>query len=286
MTFMFADDVSILRVVGTKAARPTAKNSLQEDINNIQDQANADQISFAPAKTQALLISRKQNQHEHEQFNMTNTPIIEAGALSLLGVTFNKTGTVTEHLLQKAANASKLIGMLRRSREFLSEEARRHVYVALIRPTIEYSSPLFVNAPQYALKALDLIQRRAERLFPSFHLDSLSHRRNVAGLCILYKIMHGTAPNLLVENLKPKIQCFARTTRQTEQCNNFQLKIPTSRTALHQESFLPHFTRMWNDLPDEAVFAKDVQSFKIIINRELRKLSRSPLLINNNCSRS
>ena len=59
LTVMFAEYVSILKVVTSNNERPLVHRSLQDDINSINATAEIDQVSFVPHKTQALLISRK-----------------------------------------------------------------------------------------------------------------------------------------------------------------------------------------------------------------------------------
>ena len=202
---------------------------------------------------------------------MNGVPIQEVSSLKLLGVEFTNTATVTNYILAKAATGGKLVGMLRRYSDFLSEKARHHIYLASIRPIMEYASPVFVNAPKYALGALDKIQRRAQRLFPSMRLDSLELRRNVAGLCQLFNIMNCKAPSAVLARINPRVQPYHRATRLEETSNALHLFIAKSNTKLHQNSFLQHYSRIWNGLSTATVVCASMQSFKMAACNELRR---------------
>jgi len=164
--------------------------------------------------------------------------------------------------------------MLRRQSHFLSQEARYRVYVATIRPVIEYGCPVFGNAPSTYLRALDNIQSRAARLFPdlSVRLDPLQLRRDVAGLCMLYRIVDHSAPLLVREMIHPSFLKVTRSTRTNTALSLRALQIPRSRTHFHQQSFLPHYGRLWNMLDNDITFAEDVKTFK---NRCCAKLRSS-----------
>jgi hypothetical protein len=269
LSLVFADDVSLVSLV-KPGKRDDARARLQADIDKLCVWSEENQVRFAPEKTQSLLLSRKRDRALNGPVSMGAQEIEETASLKLLGVTFCDRGLATRHIMAKAATASKLVCMLRRCSAFLSERARLHLYVALIRPLMEYSSPVFANAPKYALEALDGVQRKACRLFPSANIDSLHHRRQVAGLCQYYRMVNGTAPNLLLQHMRPKPACPVRATRNTESSNFYQMKIHRSKTQSHQASFGPSFSRLWNELPMEAVFAKDLQTFKLVANRWLR----------------
>lgn len=273
LPLMFADDLSIFGTVPSCADRDSIWGSMQDDIERILRWADNNQMKFAPEKTQSLLISRRKGKENNKQFSINDTKVAAAQDLRLLGVTFSSNGKVTKHILEKAKTASKLVGMLRRFKQYLSATARRHLYVALIRPLMEYGSPVFVNAPGYAIAALDRVQRSAHKLFPSHQLDSLSHRRDIAGLCLLYKICRDTAPTLLCDRMKPANRVPQRSTRQAIHANGCQLVIPKSRSEHHLRSFMPYFTRLWNGLPNIVVQESSLQRFKVAANVELRRRS-------------
>lgn len=273
---MFADDCSLIQRVNSPAHRDGAAEVLQEDLDQITEWADLNQLKFAPHKTQLMTISRKKDRDwlDGIPITMTGIDIAKSCAVNMLGLAFTNDGLVKGHVLSKASTAGRLVGMLRRQSRFLSEDARYHVYVSSIRPILEYGSPIFCNCPEGHLRLLDRIQHRAAKLFPSlsYKLDSLSLRRDVAGLCQLYRIIDHSAPPLVRRFIKPSFLAPSRATRTSESLNLRSLTLPKSRTTLHQRSFLPRFSRTWNTLHTEDVFHPTMQGFKRCAARRLRTL--------------
>jgi hypothetical protein len=271
-TIMFADDCTLLQPISRPIQRTAKWESLQADLDRIIEWADTNQMQFAPHKTQSMTISRRRDRANNKPLSMAGVHIAEVESLKLLGVEFAANGTVNQHILKKASTAAKLVGMLRRQSRFFSERARYHIYVATIRPNLEYASPIFVNAPRGTLQLLERVQERAALLFPSFssRLDSMELRRNVAGLSQLFRILDNTAPNSVQRHLKPKFHHVSRTTRHSESINLKALSISKSRTDHHKTSFIPSYSRLWNQLSDETVFADSLAIFKTRACQQLR----------------
>ena len=108
--------------------------------------------------------------------------------------------------------------------------------------------------------------KRVRGVFPSVPMDSLPLRRDVVRLCVLHSsIVHQQVPTLVQENIPTALICtvpVTRTTRLNASTNLAVLKNPKSRTETHSNSFLPYFSRLWNILSNETVFANGAQDFK------------------------
>ncbi|CAK1588262.1 unnamed protein product [Parnassius mnemosyne] len=94
---------------------------------------------------------------------------------------------------------------------------RLQLYKAQVRPHMKYCSHLWAGAPQCQLLSLDRIQRRAVRIVDdsslSDRLDSLALRRDVASLCIFFRIYHGKCSEELF-GLIPAAKFHERISRQ------------------------------------------------------------------------
>jgi len=126
------------------------------------------------------------------------------------------------------------------------------------------------------LALLDRVQDRACRLFPSKNslLDSLSLRRNVAGLCVLHKLVHGGAPSLVNDHLPVKPIRPSRSTRGSEY-NLAALQVPTCRTQFYKDSYLPRFLKMWNEMDQETLLDLSTKRFKSMVAKNLRNPGRN-----------
>ena len=272
-SLLFADDCTLLVGVSGKRNRSNARTILQHDLDSCCEWADINQMSFAAHKTQVITFSRKQDAHSRQvvPLRMRGTELEEVKSIKLLGVTFGDDGSNKIHLKEKVGTTGKMLGLLRRQAPFLSESARYHVWIACMRPVLEYCSPILTGVPSGLLESLERVQNRAARLFPSkaHLLDPISLRREVAGLSQLHRIVHGTAPPLVRGAIQPVPFTNQRTTRGSESRMG-SLATPFSRTEAHRQSFLPHYIRSWNCLPDEQTFNMNLSSFKHEISKWLR----------------
>ena len=271
---IYADDVTLFKEIASNRAREAARQIVNQDLSRAQDWARVNQMEFSASKTQSMLVSRKRDCDANGDLLLSDSTVVAAPSLNLLGIHFASDGSLTEHILSKAKSAGRLVSMLTRNKHFFSAKARHQLYITCIRPLMEYACPLFVSSSEYALAALDKIDARARRLFPAIPMDTLRLRRDVAGLSMLYSIVQGSVPSLVSQMVEIKPLHVARTTRTNEAVNLAALTVPKTRTAAHGRSFLPHYIRLWNTLGNETVFARSIQDFKRCASRELR--SRCP----------
>ncbi|XP_045510061.1 uncharacterized protein LOC123705360 [Colias croceus] len=120
---------------------------------------------------------------------------------------------------------------------------------------MEYCSHLWAGAPKYQLLPFDRIQRRATRLVDdpriTDRLDSLALRRDVASLCVFYRIYHGECSDELFGTI-PAAEFHHRTARHKLKYHPQHLDTWRSSTVRFRRNFLPRTTPLWNDLPSSA----------------------------------
>ena len=98
------------------------------------------------------------------------------------------------HIKSIAKHVSQKLGFLSRARGYFSPSQLLAIYKCQIRPSLEYCSHVWAGAPK-SLHLLDRVQSKAIRLISNPNLtnsqQSLSHRRLVADLSIVYRYFHG-----------------------------------------------------------------------------------------------
>ncbi len=77
---LFADDTSLYIIVENPQ---TASTILNDDLNKIHSWAQSWLVTFNPAKTETLLLSRKRNTNNHPTLYMNRTPIKEVTTHSI-----------------------------------------------------------------------------------------------------------------------------------------------------------------------------------------------------------
>ncbi|XP_045499423.1 uncharacterized protein LOC123697050 [Colias croceus] len=152
----------------------------------------------------------------------------------------------------KAKLASQKLGVLCRAGQYFTSRHRLNLYKAQVRPQMEYCSHLWARAPQQYLLPFDRIQRRAVRLVgePSLtdRLDTLALRRDIASLCVLYRIYYGECSEELFGTL-PTAEFHYRTARHKQKYHPHHLDCWRSTTVRFKRSFFPRTTVLWNQLP-------------------------------------
>ena len=126
----------------------------------------------------------------------------EKSSFKMLGLTFSSKLNWGSYIISITKTASKKIGALIRSMKFLSPEVALYLYKSTIRPCMEYCSYVWAGAPSCYLELLDKLQKQISRIVGTSLADSLeplAHRRNVAGLSLLYRYYFGRCSSELAQ---------------------------------------------------------------------------------------
>ncbi|MPD04969.1 hypothetical protein E2C01_100684 [Portunus trituberculatus] len=224
------------------------------------------QVTFTPHKTQLLIVSRTR---QDIRFLFSGAALIPQEEVSILGVIYDSKLTFKTHIAQLARTAAGKLASLRRISWLLDSKGSAPHSSILVSPG--------EGAAKTHLDKLDAVQRRAERIIiaedqpeqPST-LQSLQHRRDVAGLTTLCKVQQQTTVHL--QQLHQPLQQAAVQTRGAPRTPS-ALIIPRSHTTHHQRQFLPRYLRLWNTFlagnkcPDDLSVAEcGLQKFKVCVN--------------------
>ena len=132
-----------------------------------------------------------------------------------------------------------------------------------------HRDPLLVP---FGLDLLDRVQKRVVNLVGKelcAGLHTLSHRRNVASLCLLYKYYYRKCSSELADLVPPK-RVTVRSTRFSEQMHRHTLSLPKCRNGYYTSSFFPRTATIWNSLSNECFPTDyDLTAFKGRVNKFL-----------------
>ena len=114
----------------------------------------------------------------------------ESDDIVILGVTFDSKMTFEKHLRSVSRAASQRLGILRKScKVFHDRLLRGRCFGGFVLPVLEYCSANWCSAADTHLRLLDRVVSCASFLTGGVFGCYLAHRRSVAVLCKLYKIM-------------------------------------------------------------------------------------------------
>ena len=208
---------------------------------------------------------------------MDGSVLEQKSSFKTLGLTFSSQLDWGSDIISIVKTASKKIGALIRSMNFLSPEVALYLYKSTIRPCMEYCCHVWAGAPSSYLELLDRRQKRICRTVGSplaASLEPLAHRRNVASLRLFYSYYFGRCSSELAQ-LVPLPFSRGRSSRYSDRLYDFSVAIPRCYKDVYVffsvfNSFFSRTARLWNSLPIECFpLTYDLNGFKSRINRHL-----------------
>ena len=193
-----------------------------------------------------------------------------------LGVIIDDRLTFESHIASKVNAATRNMGVIRRTFQFLDEKMFTMLYCAQVRPLIEFANSVWHPYKVKDIETVERVQRRATKQVPGLgkltyeerlqrlNLFSLSFRRLRGDLIEVFKIISGlsdpdTAPDLhLVGETITRGNGRKLLVRRAEGYHNHRKHFFTLRVA-----------NIWNDLPRDVVWAGSLKSFKNKLDKHL-----------------
>lgn len=274
----FADDITLSHSYGLEE-EAAANHDINATLSRVAAWGRKWQVKFAAHKTQQLTINRTSRAPRLTFNGETLTPRDE---VEVLGVTYDRKFTFRTHVERLAREASGKLASLRRISYLLDAKGLELLYKAQVRSSLEYACLAWGGAANKHLALLDKVQDRAARLIrnselglqPALH--TLQHRRDVAGLTVMFKVQQQRVPHL--QALRQPARHAEVTTRAVTRAPG-ELHQPRCRTWHHQRQFLNTYIGWWNEFVtvQPSVEGWTRQQFKTAVNVWLQQTNRERL---------
>ena len=192
---IFADDTKIYN---------SAKNHdiLQNDINELQEWTEKWCLYFNESKCKVMHAGKKNPKHTYTM-STKEEPVKVAVTEEEkdLGVTFDYLLKFNTHINNAIIKANKILGLIKRSFDFIDEDVLINLYKSLVRPHLEYGNLIWYPTLGQSAE-IENVQRRATKLIPSLKrlkyedrleklkLPSLKHRRKRGDMIQVFKIIN------------------------------------------------------------------------------------------------
>ncbi|KAL8625775.1 hypothetical protein ACOMHN_012367 [Nucella lapillus] len=263
---IFADDTKLF----TQSNEQKARELLQEDLDSLHQWSVAWLLNFHPEKCCVLKLGHSETDQTYymkdKNPNNDKHVLTTSKAEKDLGVVVDSQLTFKDHISQATAKANRILGVIRRSFDHLTEHTFIQLYKALVRPVLEYGHSVWQPSQKTLQQEIEDFQRRATKLigklkekpYPErlsiLKLPSLEHRRCRGDMIDLYKYTTGiydtSRPNFELHN--------GRDTRG----HSKKLEKNRSRLVVRSNFFSERVVSVWNSLPESAVSAPSVNAFK------------------------
>ena len=252
-------------------------NSLQEDIDVINNWVKRNHLMLNPSKCKSMLISRKRSPSQPLSLILDESPLEHVKTFKYLGVLLSSNLNWAPHVEATCAKARKLIGLLyRRFYEHVDSSHLVEMYKIVVRPHLEYAAPVWAphlakdvdnleNVQKFGLKmCMKSWDAGYQELLDLAKLPTLENRRLYLKLSTLYKILHGFfyfPSGVVVHHPSRSLPLLYQ---------------PFAHTNAYQSSFLPSTVHVWNHLPHYAHTAQSTHLFKFILHHSLKHVSIKP----------
>ena len=254
---LYADDLLLFRTISGNEDFL----HLQHDISLIENWVKCNHLTLNSTKCKYMVISRKRNPSSPQTLTLGGSDLERVECFKYLGLLLSANLSFSEHIQSMCMKARKILGLL--YRRFYSNSdgsTLLQLYLSLVRPHLEYASPVWNPHMHKDIKLLENVEKFAIRmitkrwdcgyqeLLDMVALPSLETRRLQSSLCMLYKIVHNLCyfPSHIIT---PRSNVSQRTDRR------LLLHQPFARTNTFMYSFVPRSVRVWNSLPEQIVTA-------------------------------
>ena len=256
---------------------------LKEDVENVDSWAKTWNTTFNAAKSVEMVVSRKRQQPVGDgSLLLGGVEVPRAGSTKHLGVIVSAALSWSDHVSSLITKAAPLCGLLKRlalrcpggsSHGFL-----KMIYLSLIRPRLEYASPVWGSGCSHAdAAALERLQGSVARaIYRSAHgnnptirlrsktaltwlnLPTLAWRRRRAALVLLWRLINGEGPPQLRRHLP--LPASKRCTYSLRNAD-MSFEFPVCNTTKHLSSFLPSSLALFSTLPHSVVSSTSLPIF-------------------------
>ena len=255
-------------------------DELNADVVKIHAWAVRWLVSFNPAKSETMILSRKHNKPFRTPLSMNQSLINNVNSHKHLGRTFSQDCSWHDHLELVKTKAWLCINIMRRLNFQLDRKSLQTIYISFIRPILEIPMLYGTIVPNKRLTSSKKNQNEAARivtgatklasiqsLLSDTGWESLTSRREKHKLVLFYKMINSLAPEYLSSLVPPTVGNIS----QYNLRNETNLQTIPARCQQYYNSFLPSTTRIWNRLPDDTKNSPYVESLKHKLNNNITK---------------
>ena len=262
---IFADDTKLFRVISNNEDR----QSLQSDLEALHNWSQKWQLKFNESKCKIMHYG---SHNPNYSYSINNIALEPSATEKDLGVTFDDGLKFSKHVSSITAKANSRLAIIKRSMNELTIDIFLPLYKALVRPLLEYCSPVWNPLLKRDRTEIEKVQRRATKLVKSIShleynerlyilkLDALNFRRRRTDLIQVFRIIKGI--DKVDQNAFFTLSNDTRT-----RGHNKKIFKPFSSCNTRANSFSQRTINDWNSLTQEAVDCETINSFKTVIKR-------------------
>jgi hypothetical protein len=263
---LFADDSKLYREISCA----DDENKLQLDLNKVEKWCESWLLKLNLDKCKHIRFGRSPLSHEYDLQNSKISSVLEEKDL---GVTFDRNLTFQTHINTKIKVANRNLAIIRNSFRFIGQDAFVLLYKSLVRPHLEYCSPVWNTSLKTISQKIEKVQRRASKF--CWNLRSLSYNDRLVELGLpsleFRRFREDVIAAFKICKFHPDLKHFFKFQQRDglrghEFC--FQKERSTNKAT---RNFLPNrIFSTWNGLPDHFSSLPTLNALKSFIDARFR----------------
>ncbi len=209
-------------------------------------------LKFHPRKCSVMRIGKKNT--DRYQYTMDES-LKQVRVEKDLGLIIDENLNFREHFTEKINKANRIVGLIIRTFVALDEKIFRSLFVALVRPHLEFANQVWSPYKRKNVDVIEGVQRRATKLVPGLknrtyeerlrklHLPTLAYRRSRGDMVETFKFVNGVYDKELCEGL------FCMQEESGTRGHGKKIFKQRSRLDIRKYSFCNRVVNSWNNLP-------------------------------------
>jgi hypothetical protein len=271
----FADD-TVIYVTGRTISEVTTK--LQGIINDVRQWYLGNRLKVNPTKSEVMYIGtpqRLKHLNSNSVLKYGNDVLSVTNNIRYLGLILDSNLTWCQHISSIIRSVAPKIALMRRLSSVVPQSLSSKIFTTYLRPCLEYGITVwggcseegmnkvqkFQNlAARIVKKNYDYINHRGLDIVESLGWHTIRQRRDYHLSFLMYKCVHGQAPDYLRDNVLLLSEMNDIPTRNT---HSLKVYVPKPNIEKYKESFHYMGSKIWNSLsiniqeaPSKAVFKK------------------------------
>ena len=268
----YADDTSVY-ITFERSDTAIAIERLQQCISSVRNHLSQKKLKMNATKTELVVIASKTMSRR-----MEDVPAIVIGddlvsvsnAVKYIGVEMDKHLSMDAYINSICKTCHYHLYKIGRIRHLLNRRACEQLIHAFISSKLDYANAILCHLPKRLTGKLQKIQntaarivtgvRRREHITPilrELHWLPVAQRIEFKLCLLVYKCVHGMAPEYLKELIKPP-----ENRRDLRSTTLNRLHVPISNGSLSHRTFGIMGPMLWNELDVELKNTCDFNSFK------------------------
>ena len=192
---IFADDTKIFKTI----ANVQDKEDLQRDLDSLSIWSIKWLLPFNEPKCKVIHYGKNNPGH---QYSMNGIPLADDKIEKDLGVTFDSGLKFENHISNTTSKANSRVGIIRKTFSTLNKKNFPLLYKSMVRPILEYCTPIWSPILKRDINELEKVQHRATKLVKGIQnleycdrlkalgLPTLIYRRKRADMLEVFKMIH------------------------------------------------------------------------------------------------